>query len=82
VVSICGSGRVDPVDNDGHRAAWLQYRIGRSGEPELVFPKQRRGSLAKLAGQSSGGAGVRIDALDFVIGGFRYTVEDAEPGAR
>lgn len=77
MVSICGSGPVDPTDNDGHRAAWLQYRMGRPGALELVFPKQRSGSVAKFTGESHRGAGVRIDALAFAISGVRYTVEDA-----
>jgi hypothetical protein len=77
VVSICGSGQVSPRDKDGHRAAWLQYRMGRPGALELVFPKQRAGSVAKFTGESTRGAGVRIDALEFAIGGIRYTVEDS-----
>jgi hypothetical protein len=77
VVAICGSGQVNPLDNGGHRAAWLQYRMGRPGTLELVFPKQRSRSVAKFSGESHRGAGVRIDALQFAIGGIRYTVEDS-----
>lgn len=51
--------------------------MGRPGALELVFPKQRAGSVAKFTGESHRGAGVRIDALEFAIGGIRYTVEDS-----
>jgi hypothetical protein len=77
VVSICGSGQVTPADHDGHRAAWLQYRMGRPGALKLVFPKQWRGSVSKFAGESHRGAGVRLDALSFTISGIGYTVEDS-----
>lgn len=77
VVSVCGSGRVDPADENGHRAAWLQYRMGRPGALELVFPKERANSVAKFEGESHRGAGVRIDALQFSIKGILYSVEDA-----
>jgi hypothetical protein len=77
VVSICGSGQVNPVDNDGHRVAWLQYRMGRKGALELVFPKQQDGSVRQFEGGSERGAGVRINTLNFTISGIRYTVEDS-----
>lgn len=77
MLAICGSGQVDPLENDGHRAAWLQYRMGRPGALELVFPKRRSGSVAKFTGESHRGVGVRIDALHFSIGSIRYAVEDA-----
>lgn len=77
LVSICGSGRVEPIENGGHHAAWLQYRMGRPGALELVFPKRRAGSVARFEGESHRGAGVRVDALAFAIGGIRYTVEDS-----
>jgi hypothetical protein len=54
-----------PHLNGGHRAAWLQYRMGRPGALELVFLKQRPRSVAKFRSESHRGAGVRIDALQF-----------------
>lgn len=46
IISVCSNiadGRID----DG---SWLQYRFGKPGKPELVFPAEKKDSLSRFAG--------------------------------
>lgn len=77
VVSVCGSGAVEPSEDSAHRASRLQYRIGTLQALELVFPKRKEDSVSRFKGESRRGAGVRINALDFKIASVAYSVEDS-----
>lgn len=76
VVSVCGSGEVEPAEGSPRSASWLQYRMGRPQALELVFPKQKDGSVAKFEGQSILG-NVRINVLSFNINETIYSVESS-----
>jgi hypothetical protein len=77
VMSVCGSGAVEPSEPSAHRASWLQYRIGTLKALELVFPKRREDSVSRFEWESRRRAGVRINALDFKIASVAYSVEES-----
>jgi hypothetical protein len=43
LVSLCGGLVRDPETSERRADAWLQYRFGPPGKPELVFPPEKRG---------------------------------------
>lgn len=50
VVSVCGSGAVEPSADSAHRASWLQYRIGTLRTLDLVFPNRKEDSVSRFEG--------------------------------
>ncbi|HEY8098135.1 MAG TPA: hypothetical protein VIE65_18905 [Methylobacter sp.] len=48
IVSLCGSNYWDLEKHELITDAWLQYRFGKKNNIELVFPKEKKGSLAKF----------------------------------
>lgn len=47
VLSLCGINEYPPNDK---KEGWLQYRFGKPGQPELVFPENKEGSLGRFDG--------------------------------
>jgi hypothetical protein len=82
-ISLCG--HVFSVDKMGAKqevdAPWLQYRYGRPGAPELVYPATRKDSLSRFTAQriQAGGGAYGVDAVAFVSGGIGYSVDSVTP---
>jgi len=74
IISLCG--QVDEGDED-----WLQYRYGRPGAAELVFPSSRKESVGRFTVERirANGGQVGIDALAFVSGGIGYSLQYVIP---
>lgn len=63
VVSLCGSNPETIRKLSARSRAWLQYRFGVVGKPELILPRQKRGSLAAFAHEFHHGLqSLRIDS--------------------
>ncbi|CAN7647422.1 hypothetical protein [Massilia sp. LjRoot122] len=83
IISLCG--QVFKPGPSGWREAsdapWLQYRYGRPGASELVFPSSTKDSLQRFAAQRirAQGGQLRIDAIAFVSGGIGYSVQSVTP---
>jgi hypothetical protein len=82
-ISLCGHvfstgkfGRKEEVSDP-----WLEYRYGRPGALELVYPRSRKESLSRFKAQRirAGGGAYGIDAVAFVSGGIGYSVESVTP---
>lgn len=70
ILSICGSS-LESIEKLPNRSnAWLQYRYGPPGKPELTFPSVRHGSLDAFAHERHTG----YQTLTFSIGSESYTV--------
>lgn len=69
-LSICGSD-LRAVESLPRRSeAWLQYRFGAIGKPELVFPAAKNGSLDAFVHEYHMG----LQQLSFSKSGATYTV--------
>ena len=75
IVSLCG-GQLPGATADTSEL-WLQYRFGKPGHLELVYPKKPRASLSKFEGESRHGLGVRLDAVSFTICKIKYVLESS-----
>jgi hypothetical protein len=73
IISLCG-------DVDANEP-WLQYRFGRPGANELVFPQSKTDSVKRFTPQRirAGGGAYGVDAIAFVSGGVGYSVDDVTP---
>lgn len=62
----------------------MQYRFGRIGHPEVVYPKAKSGSLEKFAGvhQASKTIGLEIREVWFRVGTYSYLIEHISGGDR
>jgi hypothetical protein len=60
----------------------LQYRFGRTNNIELIFPREKAGSLQQFQGASRfyKAADVAADYLMFERGGIEYSVTQMEGG--
>jgi hypothetical protein len=82
-ISLCGHvfstdklGAAKDVENP-----WLEYRYGRPGALELVYPASRKDSVQRFTAQRirAGGGAYGVDALAFVSGGIGYSVDSVTP---
>jgi hypothetical protein len=82
-ISLCG--QVFSVGKAGVKEAleapWLQYRYGRPGALELVYPAVRKDSLSRFTVQRirAGGGAYGVDGVAFVSGGIGYSVDSVTP---
>lgn len=77
IVSLCGSPLSNSNAERPNSEHWLQYRFGKLGRLELVYPKELRESVRKFEGESRHGLGVSLDALSFSNGGVKYVLESS-----
>jgi hypothetical protein len=75
VVSLCGSELLRPDTRVRREDAWLQYRFGRPGQPELVYPTERAGSLNAFTGEHVAPYDDSVDTVWFKHGSATYGVE-------
>jgi hypothetical protein len=68
LISVCGSEKL--AGKDSH----LQYRFGKPGKPELVYPDQKEGSVKKFFYVLYTRAQTSYQNLSFVNKGSSYTV--------
>lgn len=54
--------------------SWIQYRFGKEGAPELIFPKDVTGSSSSFQYRKDNGAQYEADVLTFSTLGQRYEV--------
>jgi hypothetical protein len=72
-VSVCGSRIAD--DGDGiDDGAWIQYRFGKPGKPDMVYPDKKSSPARHFSGESILANDVRLYALMFSRGGYKYEV--------
>lgn len=78
VVSLCGGIA------ESSRVSWVQYRFGKIGQPEMVFPQNRNKSLDKFAGfqQTAKAIGLEIREVWFRVGIYSYLIEHVSGGDR
>lgn len=69
IVSVCGNIANGEINNE----SWLQYRFGKKGAIELLYPPKTTGSVAKFEGNYFGRYNV-VD-LRFISGRTLYGVE-------
>jgi len=76
VVSLCGR-----VTERGE-TPWVQYRFGRVGKPEMVFPKSTNGSLEKFGGvrQTTKAVGLTNEEVWFRAGSYSYLIAHSSGG--
>ncbi|MCO4744896.1 MAG: hypothetical protein KC912_08905 [Proteobacteria bacterium] len=67
-LSLCGSADLSPP------TAFLSYRYGPLGAPELVYPESPRGSLERFHYEARAHVRSQGDTVHFDNGSFRYTV--------
>jgi hypothetical protein len=67
LISICGEMSSNDSSSD-----WLQYRFGRQGHVELIYPESRIGSTSKFEGNTFNRYSV-VD-LRFINGQYAYSV--------
>lgn len=78
VVSLCGGS------SESDRISWIQYRFGKIGKPEMVYPPNKNGSLEKFAGlhQTAKAIGLEIREVWFRVGIYSYLIEHVAGGDR
>ena len=78
VVSLCGGS------SESDRISWLQYRFGKIGKPEMVYPQNKNGSLEKFSGiyQNVRSASLEIREVWFRVGIYSYLIEHVAGGDR
>jgi hypothetical protein len=78
VVSLCGGS------SGSDRVSWVQYRFGKIGQPEMIFPTNMDGSLDKFSGvqQTAKAIGLEIREVWFRNGRFSYLIEHISGGDR
>jgi hypothetical protein len=78
VVSLCGG----PLNGMGpereNEDGWLQYRFGRPGKPEFVYPNQKAGSWRQFEGEYQQPHQTSYYGLSFTNKQFTYTVAQRE----
>ncbi len=83
IVSLCGDVFVRNIDNaiewgkDGPKVredAWLQYRFGKPGKLELVYPTDTKDSLRKFKAEYDRHNRGFDATISFVNGGFTYVL--------
>lgn len=70
VVSLCGSGPDSIRKLSARTGAWLQYRFGVPGKPELVLPQRLDGSLNAFTHEFHHG----LQTLRIESAGASYTI--------
>jgi hypothetical protein len=75
VVSLCGSELYDPDSATRRAGAWLQYRFGYLGRPELVYPSEKPDSLRAFTGEHVAPYSESVDTVWFKRGAATYGVE-------
>lgn len=73
IVSICGS--------DAAEAGWLQYRFGRPGDAELVYPENKNGSLAAFTLRRYTRPQTTYLKLEFTNNGYTYAILEGFDGS-
>ena len=78
VVSLCGGS------SERDRISWLQYRYGKIGKSEMVYPLNKNGSLEKFSGifQNVRSASLEIREVWFRVGIYSYLIEHVAGGDR
>ncbi len=74
ILSVCGSALKTIESLPNRDKAWLQYRFGPLGDPELVFPSRKAGSLDAFSHEHHKGA----QSLAFSKAGVTYSVFAAQ----
>lgn len=77
VVSFCGN-----YNEDANEGAWLQYRFGLIGHPEMIYPTIKHGSLNKFFGSrvySRESPYLQYD-IWLHVGAYNYSVSASESG--
>lgn len=73
IVSVCGSNAAD--------AGWLQYRFGEPGDTELVYPENRKGSLAAFTLRRYTRPQTTYLKLEFTNDGYTYAILEGFDGS-
>ncbi len=83
VVSVCGSTFRDGANADANivDSAWIQYRFGKPGHLELIYPERPQPLLGRFSAEFILANDSRLYALGFRRGGYRYELVDS-PGFR
>lgn len=77
IISLCGSPLSESTTEQPKSEVWLQYRFGKPGHLELIYPKEPRESVRKFEGESRHGLGVSLDSLSFTNDGVKYVIESS-----
>jgi hypothetical protein len=83
VVSLCGEMKPDPDGPNQTTVAWLQYRFGPLGAPEITYPQSKANSIERFSGYWSYSrfGKYEIYQVMFSSGDFKYIVRSIESGA-
>lgn len=73
IVSVCGSSAAE--------AGWLQYRYGRPGDAELVYPENQNGSLAAFTLRRYTRPQTTYLKLEFTNDGYTYAILEGFDGS-
>jgi len=73
IVSLCGS--------QAAAAGWLQYRFGKPGDAELVYPENRNGSLAAFTLRRYTRPQTTYLKLEFTNKGYTYAILEGFDGS-
>ena len=78
VVSLCGGS------SESDRISWVQYRFGKVGQPEMIYPPKKNKSLKKFAGiyQTAKAIGLEIREVWFRVGIYSYLIVHVSGGDR
>jgi hypothetical protein len=77
LVSVCGNQFRSHDNPDGqiNDDAWLQYRFGRPGQVELIYPAAKTPLIKKFSGEYILANDIRLYSLTFFNHGFSYEIE-------
>lgn len=73
-VSVCGTTFRDDAEPGISDDAWIQYRFGKPGKPEMTFPEKKQPLQKNFTGEFILANGAKLYALQFKRGQYAYEV--------